>query len=108
MGGSQDPLFLLSLSAETQDEGRGKENCLTVPRELPPSTLGRKLVMLVWAGAVLTGFGSTVKEDCQVEKTSRKISLARAPGAPRPGVQSSPKVDHLQSRSSRFHARGPG
>lgn len=51
--------------------------------------------MLVWTGAMLTQFGSTVKEDHKVENTRRKISRIRAPGEPNPRVQSSPKVGHL-------------
>lgn len=51
---------------------------------------GRKPVMLVWTGAVLTQFGNTVREDCKVENTRRKTSLARASGEPGPGVHRVP------------------
>lgn len=46
--------------------------------------------MLVWTGAVLTQFGNTVREDCKVENTKRRTSLARAPGEPGPGVHRVP------------------
>lgn len=61
--------------------------------------------MLVWTVAVLTQFGSTVKEDRKVENTRRKNQPARALGEPSPGMQNSPKVGHLQSQ---FRALGPG
>lgn len=81
--GWEGPRTLCSSSAclprpRTKATG-GKESCLAAPRELPPTALGRKPVMLVWTGAVLTQFENTVGEDCKVENTRRKVSLARAP-----------------------------
>lgn len=55
--------------------------------------------MLVWTGAVLTQFENTVREDCKVENTRRKVSLARAPGKPGPGVHRVPtkSVQYVES-----------
>lgn len=53
--------------------------------------------MLVWTGAVLTQFENTVGEDCKVENTRRKVSLARTsiPGVHRVPAKSVQCVECL-------------
>lgn len=66
--------------------------------------------MLVWTGAVLTQFGKTVKQDCKVENTRRKIPAL-------PGHRESlalgctgypPSSPCAVGQSSRLSASGPG
>lgn len=81
MGGPRDPLGSSSASLPwSRTKGQGKGPCLTKPSELPPTTLGRKPVMLVWTVAVLTQFESTLKEDRKVENTRRKKSACQGAG----------------------------
>lgn len=64
MGGLQGPPFLPQPESAKAGDYREREEGLPdhAQKELPLTALGRKPVMLVWTGAVLTQFGNIVKE----------------------------------------------